>query len=75
MPELPEVETIVRGLQRLLPGRSILEVRLGKTDFIDDPVQLGESVSGCRIESVTRHGKFIAQSNLCAARPPSARTC
>ncbi len=60
MPELPEVETIVRGLQRLLPGRSILDVRLGKTDFIDDPVQLGESLPGCRIESVTRHGKFIA---------------
>jgi formamidopyrimidine-DNA glycosylase len=60
MPELPEVETIVRGLRRLLPGRSILEVRLGKTDFIDDPVQLGESLPGCRIESVTRHGKFIA---------------
>jgi len=60
MPELPEVETIVRGLRRLLPGRSILDVRLGKTDFIDDPVQLGESLPGCRIESVTRHGKFIA---------------
>ena len=60
MPELPEVETIVRGLQRLLPGRSILDVRLGKTDFIDDPVQLGESLPGCCIESVTRHGKFIA---------------
>jgi formamidopyrimidine-DNA glycosylase len=60
MPELPEVETIVRGLQRLLPGRSILDVRLGKTDFIDDPVQLGEALPGCRIESVTRHGKFIA---------------
>jgi len=60
MPELPEVETIVRGLQRLLPGRSIVDVRLGKTDFIDDPVQLGESLPGCRIEGVTRHGKFIA---------------
>jgi formamidopyrimidine-DNA glycosylase len=60
MPELPEVETIVRGLKQTLPGRRILAVRLGKTDFIDDPVQLGELLPGCRIESVTRHGKFIA---------------
>ncbi len=71
MPELPEVETIVRGLQRLLPGRSILDVRLGKTDFIDDPVQLGESLPGCRIESVTRHGKFIAFA--LARSSPTAR--
>src|ERR1700674_4744283 len=59
MPELPEVETVVRGLRASLPGRFIREVRLGKTDFIDDPIALAESLPGCRIAGVTRLGKFI----------------
>jgi formamidopyrimidine-DNA glycosylase len=59
MPELPEVETVVRGLRAALPGRGIVSVRLGKTDFIDDPVALGESLPGRRIASVERIGKFI----------------
>ncbi|HXN22274.1 MAG TPA: bifunctional DNA-formamidopyrimidine glycosylase/DNA-(apurinic or apyrimidinic site) lyase [Candidatus Dormibacteraeota bacterium] len=59
MPELPEVETLVRGLRRPLVGRRITVVRLGKTDFMDDPAALQRDVPGCRIEEVTRHGKFI----------------
>lgn len=68
MPELPEVETVVRGLQSVLPGRSIVSVRLGKTDFIDDPVALGEFLPGHRIENVERVGKFI-DLNLAPASP------
>ena len=60
MPELPEVETVVRGLQLSLPGRQILSVRLGKTDFIDEPVSLAERLPGNRIAGVSRIGKFIA---------------
>lgn len=59
MPELPEVETVVRGLQALLPGRRINAIRLGKTDFIDDPAKLEEILPGCQIKRVHRHGKFI----------------
>jgi len=59
MPELPEVETVVRGLRASLPGRRILSVRLGKTDFIDDPAALERDLPGTRIESVERHGKFL----------------
>jgi formamidopyrimidine-DNA glycosylase len=59
MPELPEVETVVRGLRLVLPGRSIVAVRLGKTDFIDDPATLGELLPGNRITNVERIGKFI----------------
>ncbi len=59
MPELPEVETVVRGLQLLLPGREILSVRLGKTDFIDDPAAIEQNVPGCRIVEVRRRGKFL----------------
>lgn len=59
MPELPEVETVVRGLQAALPGRRILDVRLGKTDFIEDPAALERDLPGSRIGEVRRHGKFI----------------
>jgi formamidopyrimidine-DNA glycosylase len=60
MPELPEVETIVRGLRTVLPGRTIVSVRLGKTDFIEDPLALTEELPGRRIEKVERMGKFIS---------------
>jgi formamidopyrimidine-DNA glycosylase len=60
MPELPEVETVVRGLRGPLVGRRIVGVRFGKTDFIDDPIALGERLPGSRITSVERHGKFIS---------------
>lgn len=59
MPELPEVETIVRGLRTVLPGHTIVAVRLGKTDFIEDPAALAELLPGRRIESLERLGKFI----------------
>jgi len=59
MPELPEVETIARGLRATLPGRRIVGVRLGKTDFIDDPAAIEQQVPGSRIITVRRHGKFL----------------
>jgi formamidopyrimidine-DNA glycosylase len=59
MPELPEVETVVRGLQAVLPGRRILDVRLGKTDFIEDPAALERELPGSRVSRVRRHGKFL----------------
>src|SRR6202795_3074023 len=59
MPELPEVETVARGLQKSIAGRRILSVVLGKTDFIDDPVALEEHLPGRQIEAVERFGKFM----------------
>jgi formamidopyrimidine-DNA glycosylase len=59
MPELPEVETVARGLREVLPGRRILSVRLGKTDFIDDPAAVERELPGCRIAAVRRFGKFL----------------
>src|SRR5579864_3063230 len=59
MPELPEVETVARGLRRHILGRRILSVTLGKTDFIDDPVALERHLPGRRIEAVERYGKFM----------------
>lgn len=59
LPELPEVETVARGLRASLPGRRVLRVRLGKTDFIDDPVALEEKLPGSRVRAVRRLGKFL----------------
>ena len=59
MPELPEVETVVRGLRASLPGCRIVTVRLGKTDFIYDPAALERDLPGACIESVARYGKFV----------------
>lgn len=59
MPELPEVETVARGLRRTILGRRILSVRLGKTDFIDDPAALELHLPGRKIEAVERYGKFM----------------
>src|ERR1700751_3483524 len=59
MPELPEVETVVRGLRQSILGRRILSVRLGKTDFIDDPAALERHLPGRRIDAVERYGKFM----------------
>lgn len=59
MPELPEVETVARGLRRTIVGRRIVSVRLGKTDFIDDPTALEQHLPGRQIEAVERYGKFM----------------
>jgi formamidopyrimidine-DNA glycosylase len=59
MPELPEVETVARGLRRTVLGRRILSITLGKTDFIDDPVALEQHLPGRQIDAVERYGKFM----------------
>ena len=72
MPELPEVETVVRGLRASLPGRTICEVRLGKTDFIDDPIALAEQLPSARIAEVMRVGKFVCLRLVPASPAPGA---
>src|SRR5467141_2215461 len=59
MPELPEVETVARGLRRAILGRRIVSVTLGKTDFIDDPAALELHLPGRQIAAVERFGKFM----------------
>lgn len=56
MPELPEVETLCRQLNEILPGERILAVeildpRLGK--------KAGQGLAGRRIEMIHRQGKYI----------------
>ena len=59
MPELPEVETVARGLQKAIAGRRILTVLLGKTDFIDNPQDVERELPGRKIRAVERYGKFL----------------
>jgi formamidopyrimidine-DNA glycosylase len=60
MPELPEVETVARGLRLALPGRRIVSVRLSaKTNFIEDPSALELHLPGSRVSAVRRHGKVL----------------
>ena len=59
MPELPEVETLVRGLQREIAGRRVVSVTLGKTDFMDNPGEIERQLPGAEIRAVERYGKFM----------------
>ncbi len=59
MPELPEVETVARGLQGSVAGRRIVSVTLRKVDFIDDPSAMERELPGKRIARVERFGKFM----------------
>jgi formamidopyrimidine-DNA glycosylase len=74
MPELPEVETVVRGLRASLPGRRIVEVRFGKTDFVEDPAAIAERLPGMRISDVKRLGKFISIGLEGGAAPGRGRS-
>ncbi len=60
MPELPEVETIVRSLAPRVLGRRIAGARfMSPLVFRGDPDSAARALRGARIESVTRRGKFI----------------
>jgi formamidopyrimidine-DNA glycosylase len=60
MPELPEVETVVRSVAPHLIGRRIVSARF-TSKFVTpgDRAKLARRLSGRRIESVVRRGKFI----------------
>lgn len=61
MPELPEVEHVVRALRRVLPRRHIIasEIRLPKLIAPLTPSHFSRVIKGARIEAVNRRGKFI----------------
>jgi len=61
MPELPEVETIVADLRPHLVGRTITRCELAFPTIVrhPEPEQFVDAVTGMRIESVGRRGKYI----------------
>ena len=60
MPELPEVETIVRGLRPNLPGRTIESVRVLRPDVLRVPPRVfSAELRGRTFDSISRRGKNI----------------
>ena len=59
MPELPEVETTVRGLSRVLKGRRIDRVEARRQDLRRAlPVDLGQRLTGARVIGLRRRAKY-----------------
>jgi formamidopyrimidine-DNA glycosylase len=60
MPELPEVETVVRQLAETLPGHRIRDVEVIHGDLVPEPPEsFRRALVGSTVESVTRRGKNI----------------
>jgi formamidopyrimidine-DNA glycosylase len=60
MPELPEVETVVRGLHQRLAGRRFQRVELNRADLRTTlPPGLKAKLEGKRIDRVGRRAKYI----------------
>jgi formamidopyrimidine-DNA glycosylase len=60
MPELPEVETVRRGLELALTGRRIVRLHLRRTGLrFPFPARFAERLQGVVIESLSRRAKYI----------------
>jgi formamidopyrimidine-DNA glycosylase len=61
MPELPEVETVVRGLRSPLNGRTITDVMVywQRTIAHPSPEEFARLVVGRRVTAVDRRGKYV----------------
>ena len=59
MPELPEVETTVRGLARYLEGERIARVAVNRPDLRRPfPPDLVQGLTGARVTTLTRRAKY-----------------
>jgi len=59
MPELPEVETTVRGLARVLEGERIARVALNRADLRRPfPLGLVQALTGARVTTLDRRAKY-----------------
>ena len=61
MPELPEVEHVVRALRRAVLGRRILaaEIKLPRLLVGRSPGSFKRKIRGARIDAINRRGKYI----------------
>jgi formamidopyrimidine-DNA glycosylase len=60
MPELPEVETVCRGLAVPLEGRRIASVEVRRPDLrFPLPAGLAERLAGRRVDRISRRAKYI----------------
>ena len=60
MPELPEVETVVRGLAQALTGKRLERLDLARPDLRSAiPPGLAARIAGKRVERFSRRAKYI----------------
>jgi formamidopyrimidine-DNA glycosylase len=60
MPELPEVETVGRGLRRLMSGKTLLKVTLRRKDLRTPfPKDMEKTLQGRRVQSIERRAKYL----------------
>ena len=63
MPELPEVETVVRGLRPLITDKIVTAVEIREENMIaypeNDIEAFTNSLTGSKIEAINRRGKYI----------------
>lgn len=60
MPELPEVETVVRGLAQAVTGKRLARLELTRRDLRSAiPPDLAQNLEGRRVERFSRRAKYI----------------
>ena len=60
MPELPEVETVRRGIAPVLEGRRLTRVLQRRADLrVPFPKGFAARLEGCRVEAVGRRAKYL----------------
>ena len=60
MPELPEVETVLRSLAPVLEGRTIVKAKVNRPDLRwPFPENMAERISGQKISKLWRRSKYI----------------
>ncbi len=89
MPELPEVETVRRTLERAVVGRRVVAVELRRPDVVCDGETMSGAWKGDSVSAVLRHGKQLAlvgergcvacvhlgmSGRLCVYEPPEGET-
>lgn len=60
MPELPEVETVMRGMMPVMVGQGIARTEVNRPDLRwPFPERMAERLSGVRVENMRRRSKYI----------------
>ena len=61
MPELPEVEVLVRQLRRTLPGKIVRRVQVNRSKSLRPTSgrQFGLALTGAKFTAISRRGKYI----------------
>jgi formamidopyrimidine-DNA glycosylase len=60
MPELPEVETVMRGMMPVMVGQGIARTEVNRSDLRwPFPERMAERLTGVRVENMRRRSKYV----------------